>query len=215
MSGEWDAVLRYWHTESGEHDDEALHQALAGGPRTNVQTDSDSQSTAGLASNVQIDRRSANEVSTRSALDTEWAETVQRHEALLQRRGQPLSWEQMPPTTQSSGWYWDAVQHVPESGRVVARQIARLCGDDSEVTLPWRTLVDAVGQADRAGRTTAYVQRGVRALIELGWLEKQVVGKGRGARTTWRLLPGELTPWEAWLDSIALPTYEGLLPHAA
>lgn len=88
-------------------------------------------------------------------------------------------------------WYADAIQCVPRSGQAVARQISRLCGDDSEVTIPWRSLADAVGVRDRAGNLRRYTERGVKTLVDAGWLEVETVGSKRGAKTTFRLMPGE------------------------
>ncbi len=68
----------------------------------------------------------------------------------------------------------------------VAHQVARLCGDDSQVVMPWRSLQSAVGRRD------GFAQRGVRALVEAGWLEVETTGQKRGARTTWRLTVGSM-----------------------
>lgn len=135
-------------------------------------------------------------------------EKVERHRALLNRRGRGpakrnlcevvLAAEHMPPTGQAYDWYADVIYNVPKSGRQVAKQLARLCGDDSKVTLPWRSLADAVGHADRVGRTRAYAERGVAALVEAGWLRVETVGAKRGARTTFYLLAGEHLDHEPW-----------------
>jgi hypothetical protein len=66
--------------------------------------------------------------------------------------------------------------------------------------MPWRSLADAVGKTDRRGRLMAYTERGVRALVEAGWLRVETIGRGCGARTTFYLLPGDHldhAPW--WL----------------
>jgi hypothetical protein len=79
--------------------------------------------------------------------------------------------------------------------------MARLCGDDSEVTIPWRSLSDAVGVRDRGGRAMAWTQRGVKALEDAGWLEVETVGSKRGAKTTFRLLAGDRgVEWLGWVD---------------
>lgn len=122
----------------------------------------------------------------------EFRECVARHRSLLRRRGFALSTENVPPRGQAAEWFWACADHVPRNAQHVARQLARLCGDDIEVTLPWRSLADAVGRTDKAGRPMAYVQNGVLPLTERGWLEVVTVGRGRGARTVWRLLVGEV-----------------------
>lgn len=102
--------------------------------------------------------------------------------------------ESLPPVGQGAEWYGDVLRNVrcgkSGSAWAVARQLARLCGDDSEVTMPRRSIVDAVQDADTLGRDTAFVERGRDVLVDLGWLEVETVGRGRGARTTWRLMPG-------------------------
>ncbi|MFF2163110.1 hypothetical protein ACFVWP_20675 [Streptomyces sp. NPDC058175] len=83
----------------------------------------------------------------------------------------------------------------------MARQIARLCGDDSQVTIPWRSLADAVGIRDRAGNLRRYTERGVKSLKDAGWLEVETVGSKRGAKTTFRLLAGDLSSeCLGWID---------------
>lgn len=118
------------------------------------------------------------------------AARVARHRPLLERRGFAQSAEDSPPVGQAGLW-WDHVQReIPLSARLVARQLARLCGDDSQVTVTWRALADAVGQVDKAGRLVAFTQRGVEALVEHERLRTEVVGRGPGARTTFYLLTG-------------------------
>lgn len=126
-----------------------------------------------------------------TGLDDEWNDRVQSHRTLLERRGLALSAERRPPVGEAAGWYWDVVRCVPRNGQRVAGQLARLCGEDSEVTVPWRSLADAVAVKDKAQRTRAYVEGGVKVLKAAGWLEVETVGKGRGARTSFRLLPGD------------------------
>ncbi|MFB7180893.1 hypothetical protein ACFCYI_24730 [Streptomyces sp. NPDC056257] len=96
--------------------------------------------------------------------------------------------EMRPPKGQAYAWYRDAVQEVPLSGMLVARQLARLCGDDSEVSVPWRSLADAVGRKDEAGRTRAFTERGAQVLTEAGWLRVETTGEKRGAVTTFYLM---------------------------
>ncbi|GAB3875257.1 hypothetical protein GCM10028802_11140 [Terrabacter terrigena] len=104
-----------------------------------------------------------------------------------------VGWEWSPPVGQAAEWLREVNQALPggrPSARDTARQLARLCGHDSEVSLPWRSLAEAVGLADAAGRPRAYVEQGVRTLERWGWLEVLTTGAGRGARTTFRLLAG-------------------------
>ncbi|MGW4909679.1 hypothetical protein [Streptomyces sp. NPDC004270] len=129
------------------------------------------------------------------------ADAIEERRAKLRKRGFALAAETNPPTGQAALWYSDAVQCVPRSGQAVARQIARLCGDDSEVTIPWRSLADAVGVRDRAGNLRRYTERGVRTLVDAGWLEVETVGSKRGAKTTFRLMPGDRTSeWLGWIN---------------
>ncbi|GAA4726397.1 hypothetical protein GCM10023350_06420 [Nocardioides endophyticus] len=116
---------------------------------------------------------------------------MQRHRPLLRKRRFALEGECSPPSGQAGYWCANAVRDVPLSGQYVAKQLARLCGDDSKVAMPWRSLADAVGVTDRAGRHVAYTQRGVLALVEAGWLRVETVGAGRGAVTTFYLMPGD------------------------
>lgn len=118
------------------------------------------------------------------------------------REPQPAEHEK--PVGRTVLWYQDARQAVPPSGQHVARQLARLCGEGSQVTIPWRSLADAVGIVDRAGRTRAPTEAGIRALERAGWLRVETVGRGRGARTTFYLIVGNFDayggPWPEWKD---------------
>jgi hypothetical protein len=125
----------------------------------------------------------------------EFGASVARHRDGLARRGFALATEDIPPVGQAALWNADLQECVPRSARRVARQIARLCGDDSQVTIPWRSLADAVGVADRGGRLRAYAERGVEALVDAGWLKVETTGSKRGARTTFYLMPGERVDW--------------------
>ncbi|MFI1418438.1 hypothetical protein ACH4VX_10640 [Streptomyces sp. NPDC020731] len=132
----------------------------------------------------------------------QYADAIDVRKAKLRKRGFVLAAEATPPTGQAGRWYADAIQCVPRSGQAVARQVARLCGDDSEVTVPWRSLVDAVGVCDRAGNLRRYTERGVRTLVDAGWLEVETVGSKRGAKTTFRLLPGDRSAeCLGWIDA--------------
>jgi hypothetical protein len=128
---------------------------------------------------------------------TRYADRIKEHGRLLTKRGQPLAAENMPPTGQAYLWYQDVIQCVPLSGMLVAKQIARLCGEGSQVTIPWRSLSDAVGRKNRAGNLRSYTERGVQALVESGWLTVRTVGSKRGAKTTFTLQVGDFTdrPW--------------------
>ncbi|MEU9329696.1 hypothetical protein AB0D91_38960 [Streptomyces canus] len=131
----------------------------------------------------------------------QYVDTIEGRRVKLRKRGFVLSAEMAPPTGQAALWYADTVQCVPRSGQAVARQIARLCGDDSEVTIPWRSLADAVGVRDRAGNLRRYTERGAKALTDAGWLEVETVGSKRGAKTTFRLLAGDRSSeCLGWID---------------
>lgn len=133
-----------------------------------------------------------------------WPETVEHHRTLLRRRKFPMAAENVPPTGQAGLWFEDAMHNVSgPTARNVARQIARLCGDDSQVTVPWRSLTDAVGRTDRAGRTRAYAEAGVGRLVEAGWLTVETTGRGAAARTTFYLQPGERVLWWAERSPLA------------
>lgn len=112
------------------------------------------------------------------------------HWLLLRKRGVPWSAETLPPRGQAALWFEQVRRDVSPSGRDVARQLARLCGDDSQVTIPWRSLADAVARTDKGGRHVAYTQRGVGVLEDGGWLRVATVGRKRGAVTTFYLMPG-------------------------
>ncbi|MET8976244.1 hypothetical protein ABZX85_11575 [Streptomyces sp. NPDC004539] len=122
-----------------------------------------------------------------------YAGRIKEHSRLLAKRGQPLAAENMPPTGQAYLWYRDVIQYVPLSGMLAAKQIARLCGDNSQVTIPWRSLADAVGRKNRAGNLRSYTERGVQALVESGWLTVETIGSKRGAKTTFSLQVGDFT----------------------
>lgn len=115
---------------------------------------------------------------------------IGEHSWKLRKRGFPMAADHTPPTGQAAYWYEEVMQYVPRSGRDVARQIARLAGEDSQVTVTWRSLVDAVGVADKRGREIAYTQRGVRCLVDAGWLTHHTIGAGCTAKTTFTLQVG-------------------------
>jgi hypothetical protein len=138
-----------------------------------------------------VDDEATSRGTRRGRLILDFAQRVSLHRTKLKRRGYPLAAEALPPVGQAALWYEDAIRCLPRSGRHVAKQLALFCGDDSRATVPWRSLADAVCKADRAGRSMAYTQQGVKELVGGGWLEKETVGGGRSARTTFSLLPGE------------------------
>ena len=117
---------------------------------------------------------------------------VGRHWLGVRRRGFPVQHEATPAQGQAALWLRDVECLAPRSARDVARQLARLCGDDSVVMIPERSLADAVGVTDAAGRHISYTQVGVKWLTDAGWLRKEVTGRGRGAQTTYYLMPGPL-----------------------
>ena len=123
----------------------------------------------------------------------QYADSIEEHRRLLRKRGRPLAAENMPPTGQAYLWYQDVVQCVPLSGMLVAKQLARLAGEDSQVTITWRSLASAVGRKNRAGNLVSYTERGVKALVEAGWLRVETVGQKRGAKTTFYLQVGDFT----------------------
>lgn len=115
-----------------------------------------------------------------------------------------MSAENLPPVGQAASWYWELVEAgAPRSGRLVARQLARLCGEGVEVVIKWRSLADAVGVGDRLRRNVAFTQRGVAVLVESGWLTVTTTGRGYTARTTFRLQVGNRTAWHL-VDPLAL-----------
>ena len=90
----------------------------------------------------------------------------------------------------------------PEEWAARRPPLARLCGEGSEVTMPWRSASrNRAGVEDRAGRTMAYTQRGVAVLCDSGWLVVETTGSKRGARTTWRLTYGERDIWHDWTSA--------------
>ncbi len=113
---------------------------------------------------------------------------IGRHWLLYRKRGFAWSAEIAHPVGQAALWYQDVRRVAPLSGSTVAEQIARLCGEDSQLTIPIRSLADAVGRTDKLGRKVAFTERGIEWLIANGWLQKAVAGRGRGARTTYSLM---------------------------
>lgn len=130
----------------------------------------------------------------------EYAGEIEAHRVKLRKRGHPLAAEMMPATGQAAQWYADVIQYVPRSGQAVAKQLARLSGEECEVTIPWRSLSDAVGVRDRMGREIAYTQRGVQVLMESGWLTVNTTGSKRGAKTTFSLQVGDFEDRTWWGD---------------
>jgi hypothetical protein len=78
----------------------------------------------------------------------------------------------------------------------VSRQLARLCGEDSQVSVSIRSVADAVGQKDKLNRLVAYTERGIKALVDSGWLRKTISGSGQKKISTFYLLPGD--PRREW-----------------
>jgi hypothetical protein len=134
-----------------------------------------------------------------------------RRDLLLRARG-PLSAEENAARGWAADWFTVVIgalhshgewldgrnaqkyRQVPESGVHVAAQLARLAGNAREVTVAERKLDDAVGRRDKGGRHIAYTQGGVKVLIRYGYVDKRVTGRGRGARTNYRLvLPQQCT----------------------
>lgn len=141
-----------------------------------------------------------------TALRDDFHTRFERHYQSLAKRGHPVSAELALPVGQAANWYWELVSAgAPPSASHVARQLARLCGEDFSVILPWRSLVDAVGRCDEAGRQTAYVQRGVQALVDAGWLEVVTTGQGRAAETRWTITAGAANRWRADLLEVDTP----------
>jgi hypothetical protein len=128
-------------------------------------------------------------------LGDDWLSAKEDHYRLLQRRGFPMAAENFPPVGQAACWHEDLLRNgAPKSAMAVARQLARLCGNDSEVTITYRSLSDAVGLRDAAGRTRAYTERGLQWLRENGWLGVETTGKGYTARTRFSLTIGQRWP---------------------
>lgn len=144
---------------------------------------------------------------TSLADDAEWQEQVKAKRAALRARQAALTEEFgmageydlfksalsaeciTPLKGQAAGWYEDVCRFTFGSALFVAYQIARLCGDDSEVTLPISSLADAVQRYDDAGRLENYTDVGIRTLKDHGWLETERSGR---AGTTFRLTVGEV-----------------------
>lgn len=103
----------------------------------------------------------------------------------------PVAGEDKPPCGQAALWLEDVLREVSApTAQAVARQLARLCGEDSSVTTTRRSLADAVGLMDKRHRLRAYSEAGVDVLVSRGWLRVEVSGRGCQARTTYFLLPG-------------------------
>lgn len=126
-------------------------------------------------------------------------ERVLRHTEGYRKRESAMAHEHMPPVGQAYGWYRDVVFQVPMYGKKVAHQLARLCGEDSQVTTSYRSLADAVGESDKTG-PISYVQRGIRMLVDAGWLRVETIGQKRGASTTFYLVAGAETAYKKKWD---------------
>ena len=125
----------------------------------------------------------------------------QAHGGISERMRQPACAEDAPAVGQAAAWLAD-VEHVitAPSAVAVAKQLARLAGEDSQVTIPLRSLADAVGQRDSKRRLRAFTESGIDVLVRRGWIAKETVGRGRGARTTFFLLPRPVRGGEGTLD---------------
>jgi hypothetical protein len=132
---------------------------------------------------------------------TAFSDDIKERGRKLKKRGFPLAAEHYPPTGQAALWYEEVIHYVPQTGRDVARQLARLAGEDSVVTIPDRSLADAVGKVNRAGKKNSYMERGVKTLIDSGWVRKEVTGAGCAAKTTYFLEVGETDTRYAWADA--------------
>ena len=113
--------------------------------------------------------------------DAEWQAGVARHrEALRARGGYPVSAELRASIGQAAEWFRE-VPVFREYHRV-AQQIARLCGDDSEVVTTFRSVADAA-QLRRDVSDHAIV-----SLIDSGWLSAEPAHNREG--TWFRLCVG-------------------------
>lgn len=103
---------------------------------------------------------------------------------------------------QARSWLADVLGNTQPTpmgaGDCVAMTLARLVGDDSVISTPWRRLSGAVGGPDW------FTRDGVSRLVKSGWLRVETVGKGRKASTTFYLTPGTVVERE-----------EAFLPEAA
>lgn len=130
------------------------------------------------------------------AADAEWQVKVSAKQEALRKRGigrhictPARSAEMAQPVGQAASWYEDVHLNTFGNASHVAYQIARLCGHDSEVTLPLRSLADAVGRRDEDGRLRSFTDTGIRVLVERGWLE---TAPQRERGTTFRLKVGDV-----------------------
>lgn len=111
----------------------------------------------------------------------------ERYAARAERRAQgrspfeACSAELKLPVGQALGWFRDVP--VYHDTRAVAHQIARLCGEDSQVTTTLRSIADA------AQMTRLATDRHIEILVRSGWLEKVSTLKG----TTFLLCVGRWT----------------------
>ena len=94
---------------------------------------------------------------------------------------------------QAAAWYADVLDDcsVRLPGLLVAKELARLCGDDSRVKISWRSLADDVGRKDKGGRRVAFTEGGVKTLVSSGWLKVESTGVGNRKSTTFFLMPAD------------------------
>ena len=111
----------------------------------------------------------------------------ERYAARAERREQgrnpfeACSAELKLPVGQALGWFRDVP--VYHDTRAVAHQIARLCGEDSQVTTTLRSIADA------AQMTRLATDHHIQILVRSGWLKKVSTPKG----TTFLLCVGRWT----------------------
>jgi len=88
---------------------------------------------------------------------------------------------------QASLWLRDVIRDEKNPHiRAVARTLARLCGDDSMTIASVRELMREAGIHNKGDMYKARA-----ALVDVGWLQYKVTGVGRGAVTTYALMPGD------------------------
>jgi len=121
----------------------------------------------------------------------------------VSRGGYPVSAEDAAPIGQAAAWLTD-VYSDPSIGMIhlpIARQIARLCGNDSVMASTYEKLAEAVGaKVKRRGRgyfdrmgdpvphSMSQTRDAVRRLCSRGWLH--VTPGGARKPTVFRLVPG-------------------------
>lgn len=98
------------------------------------------------------------------------------------------------PTVEGQARYWLAdvfgnIKPTPfRAADRVAAALAVMADGDSIVRTTRRRLAEGVGSP------RWFTDDGVRSLVAAGWLRVVTVGRGRGARTTFCLMPGDVAP---------------------